>query len=344
VIPTLKKPSLDHNQLSNYRPVSNLPFISKILEKVVQARLFTHLSSNNLHEPNQSAYKPFHSTETALLRLQNDILISLGNKRPCLLSLLDLSAAFDTVDHEILLKVLHQQGLGGICLEWFRSYLTGRQQYVSIGSENSAKHNLLSGVPQGSVLGPVLFNIYTASLGSLLRRHGMKFQLYADDASVYLSFERDEIDDAFERMERCIRDVEKWMSAMKLKMNSSKTEIVVLASRHSARSLGDIPILHIGDSEVELSKVVKNLGVLMDSTISLDDHINSVCKAARFHLFNIRRIRDLLPQRECEQLVHAFVFSRLDYGNGLLYGLPKNQLHKLQLIQNSAAGVVRRIP
>ena len=172
----------------------------------------------------------------------------------------------------------------------------------------------------------------------------MKYQLYADDASVFLSFEHDHMDDAFERMTRCIHDVEKWMSVMKLKMNSKKTEIIVLASRHSARSMGTIPVLHIGDSDVELSRVVRSLGVLLDCSLSMEEHVNSVCKAARFHLFNIYRIRDILPQKECEQLVHSFVFSRLDYGNCLLYGLPKNELRKLQLVLNSAARVVHRVP
>ena len=257
VIPSLKKPSLDHNQLNNFRPVSNLPFLSKILEKVVLARLSTYLSANDLHERNQSAYKSFHSTETALLRMQNDILTSLGNRRPCLLALLDLSAAFDTVDHELLLGVLSKQGITGTLLEWFRSYLIGRQQYVSIGTQNSPLHALTSGVPQGSVLGPVLFNTYTASLGSLLERHGMKYQLYADDASVYLSFEHDQVADAFDCMTRCIHDVEKWMSAMKLKMNCQKTEAIVLASHHTAHTMGIASLLQTGDSDSEFSRVVE---------------------------------------------------------------------------------------
>jgi hypothetical protein len=344
VIPTLKKTTLDQNQLSNYRPVSNLPFISKVLEKVVAARLTSHLIANNLIESNQSAYKPHHSTETALLRMQDDILNSIGNRCPCLLALLDLSSAFDTVDHEILLSVLQKQGVRGVALEWFRSYFDGRQQYVSIGSHSSSFQILTCGVPQGSVLGPVLFNVYTASLGPLLERHGMRYQLYADDASVYLSFELDRMDDAFLSMSQCINEVKQWMSGMKLKMNNGKTEFVVLATRHTARTMGDIPVLHVGESQVEASNVVRSLGVLLDRTLSLDDHVNQMCKSARFHLFNISRIRNHLPTKSCEQLVHAFIFSKLDYCNGLLYGLPKKQLRKLQLVLNSAARVVRKVP
>jgi hypothetical protein len=344
VIPTLKKTTLDHNVLSSYRPVSNLPFLSKVLEKVVATRLTSHLIANNLLDLNQSAYKSHHSTETALLCMQDDILNSIGNRRQCLLALLDLSSAFDTVDHETLLAVLQKQGVGGVVLEWFRSYLDGRRQYVSIGSHSSSLQILTCGVPQGSVLGPVLFNVYTASLGPLLKRHGMRYQLYADDASIYLSFESDRIDDAFMSMSQCIDDVKQWMSGMRLKMNSGKTEFVVLATRHVPRNMGDIPVLHIDDSQVEASQVVRSLGVLFDRNLSLEDHVNQTCKSARFHLYNISRIRNHLPMEACERLIHAFIFAKLDYCNGLLYGLPQKQLHKLQLVLNSAARVVRKVP
>ena len=344
VIPTLKNTTLDANQLGSYRPVSNLPFLSKILEKVVAARLTVHLRDNNLQELHQSAYKAHHSTETALLRVQDDILNSLREHRPCLLALLDLSSAFDTVDHEILLQILEKQGISGVALGWFKSYLDSRQQCVSIGSHSSPPHPLTCGVPQGSVLGPVLFNVYTASLGALLHSHGMGYHMYADDASVYLSFELTEVDDAFTRMSRCIADVKNWMSGMRLKMNSDKTEAILLSTRHMARTIGDVPVLYVGDSNVEASHVVRSLGVLLDQCLTFEEHVNSACKTARYHLYNIQRIRHLLPTKACEQLVHAFVFAKLDYGNALLYGLPKKTLHKLQLIQNSAARVVQRVP
>ena len=344
VIPTLKKPSLDKDELNNYRPVSNLPFLSKVMEKAVLSRLSSYLSANNLDEPLQSAYRPGYSTETALLRVQHDVLHSLSKRRPCLIALLDLSAAFDTVDHAILLRLLQSRGISGTALAWFASYLQNRQQFVAIGNHCSVPHSLPSGVPQGSVLGPVLFNMYTAPLGDLLRSHSMNYHFYADDATVYLSFEAHELDDAIEKMQRCVLDVKNYMSALKLKMNEGKTDLIIMSSRNIDRSLGEIPVLHLGGSQIEAKEAVRSLGVLLDRTLSMDSYINATCQSARYNLHNIRRIRDCLPEKACEQLIHSLVFSKLDYGNALLFGLPQNRHHKLQLVLNASARVLRRVP
>uniref|UniRef100_UPI003AF53422 reverse transcriptase domain-containing protein n=1 Tax=Thiolapillus sp. TaxID=2017437 RepID=UPI003AF53422 len=163
VTPLLKKKSLDQNELKNYRPVSNLSFVSKIIEKLVLSQLSDHLSANSLYNRFQSAYRPGHSTETALLKIVNDLLLALDDGNVSLLALLDLSAAFDTIDHSILLHRLHHDfGIQGTALDWFSSYLTNRTQSVSIHCYTSEPAPISFGVPQGSVLGPVLFVLYTA--------------------------------------------------------------------------------------------------------------------------------------------------------------------------------------
>ena len=161
----LKKAGFDCEELSNFRPVSNLPFLSKILEKVVLARLMSHISFNNLSEVLQSAYKPYHSTETALLKVLTDILHFIDQKKVCLISLLDLSAAFDTIDHDILITRLNRTfGISGTALCWLTSYLKDRYQRVKVGNSFSEEAILKFGVPQGSVLGPILFTMYTPPL------------------------------------------------------------------------------------------------------------------------------------------------------------------------------------
>ena len=158
----MKKPSLDPENFGNYRPISNLPFLSKITEKVVLAQLLKHLQTNKLLYHLQSAYRSDHSTETALLKICNDILSALDNKNVALLSRLDLSAAFDTIDHSILLSRLQTCfGISGSVLSWFESYFYGHFQSVSVHGTLSTPSPLLYGVPQGSGLGPILFVLYT---------------------------------------------------------------------------------------------------------------------------------------------------------------------------------------
>ena len=188
VVPLTKKLLLDPEILKNFRPVSNLTFISKLIERVVALRLTGHLADNSLHEVLQSAYRQHHSTETALLKVQNDLLISLDTDGGAFLVLLDLSAAFDTIDHKILLQRLYDLGVRGDVLEWFRSYLTGRTQSVVIKGTRSDERDLIYGVPQGSVLGPISFTIYTIPLGDIARKYGIRFHLYADDKQLYISF------------------------------------------------------------------------------------------------------------------------------------------------------------
>ena len=189
VSPLLKNPTLNRDDMKNYRSVSNLSFLSTILEKVVASRLNSHINSSHASNDYQSAYRKFHSTETALLKFHNDILSSMDDGRVTALTLLDLSAAFDTIDHTILLRRLGNGfGVSGKALDWFKSYLTGRSQRINLGSCVSSISDLSFGVPQGSVLGPLLFTLYTTPLRSLVSGHAIPYHLYADDSQLYVSF------------------------------------------------------------------------------------------------------------------------------------------------------------
>ena len=166
--PTLKKSHADFEQFQNFRPISNLKVVSKLVEKAVDIQLTDHVMAHHLDETFQSAYKNFHSTETALVRVQNDILCAIDNNESVILLLLDLSAAFDTVDHSILLSRL-RFGVNGTAVAWFESYLTSPTQFVRVNDCRSTQRSLERGVPQGSVLGPLL--LYTLPTADIIKFH-----------------------------------------------------------------------------------------------------------------------------------------------------------------------------
>ena len=203
--PLLKKPSLDPDDLVNYRPISNLPFLSKILEKVVAKQVCDHLHHNELFEEFQSGFRAHHSTETALVKVTNDILMASDNGLVSVLVLLDLSAAFDTVDHNILLERLEYfVGIKGTALDWFKSYLSDRIQFVYVNDRSSTRSKVTCGVPQGSVLGPILFTLYMLPIGRVIRQHGINFHCYADDTQLYLSINPDEAN-PLHRLQACLK-------------------------------------------------------------------------------------------------------------------------------------------
>ena len=186
-----------------------------------------HLTVTERHSLLQSAYKPLHSTETALLKVKNDILMSMNQQHVTLLVLLDLSAAFDTIHHDKLIQRLESDcGVTGIALAWFRSYLSDRFQRVSVNGGLSKKFSLCQGVPQGSCLGPLLFTIYTRKLFDIVERHLPEVHCYADDTQLYVSFSPNQsakADDAIKSMTDFISDVRSWMISDNLMLNDDKT-------------------------------------------------------------------------------------------------------------------------
>jgi hypothetical protein len=259
VRPLLKKPSLNPNELKNFRPVSNLPFLSKLLERVVLEQLSEHLSRHSLLPPYQSAYRPHHSTETALLRIATDLHNATDNGKVSALVLLDLSAAFDTLDNRVLIDRLQTTfGIHDVALAWFQSYLCDRTQSVVIDSVSSQPLPLQFGVPQGSVLGPVLFTLYTQPLTLVIERHNLNYQAFADDTQLYNSSDPDNADQLLSSMSDCCADIKNWMTENKLKLNSDKTEAILTGTRQKLSTVSASELV-LADATVPLSPSVKNL-------------------------------------------------------------------------------------
>ena len=341
VEPRLKKNGLDADDPRNYRPVSNLAFIGKVIERAVCTQMNAHITQHQLHDPSQSAYRPLHSTETALLKVQGDILDAMDQKRGVLMVMLDLTAAFDTVSHEKLLSALYRRiGLRGSAHQWVASYLKDRYQSVHVKETSSSPTLLNCGVPQGSVLGPVLFTIYTGPLGDIARRHGINVHMYADDAQLYVPFDQtDAPRTVCAKLEACIRDFKEWMTNNFLQLNDSKTELICFASKHSAINPEDYCV-EVGSTAIRPSSSVKNLGVTLDQHLTMKEFVAKTCQSCYLYLRDISSIRNSLNTDAATQLVHSLVASRIDYCNALILGCTQQLISKLQRVLNMAARVV----
>uniref|UniRef100_A0A8C1KNF9 Reverse transcriptase domain-containing protein n=1 Tax=Cyprinus carpio TaxID=7962 RepID=A0A8C1KNF9_CYPCA len=282
VSPLLKKPSLNPALLENYRPVSLLPFIAKTLEQVVFNQLSMFLIQNNLLDSNQSGFKSAHSTETALLSVTEALRLARAASKSLVLILLDLSAAFDTVNHQILLSTLRKMAISGTALLWFKSYLSDRSFRVSWRGEVSKSQFLATGVPQGSVLGPLLFSIYMTSLGSVIQKHVFSYHCYADDTQLYFSFQPDD-PTVVARISACLSDISSWMNDHHLQLNLTKTELLVVPANPS---LNHNYSIQLGSSTITPSRTARNLGVVMDHQLSFTDHIATTTRSCRFALYN----------------------------------------------------------
>jgi hypothetical protein len=341
---SLKKPTLDPTDFASYRPISNLTFLSKTLERVVAAQFMKHADGQHLLPARQSAYRAHHSTETVIVSVHNDLVRAIDNGLVSALVLLDLSAAFDTVDHATLLDILHQRfGLDGKVLMWCRSYLADRSQSYIVGKNKTVSLPLTCGVPQGSSLGPQKFIAYAEGIAAALTRSAINYDLFADDVQLNASAPVDKIHIATKLLESCVADVADCCASRRLQLNPTKFEIAWFGSRANLRRIADddARCLRISaDTVIKPVDVVRNLGVLLDSELTMKQHVNKIASVCFFHLRRLRQLRRLLGPDVMKMLVSAFILSRLDYCNAVLAGLPKSTTDILQRVQNAAARLV----
>lgn len=229
--------------------------------------------------------------------------------------------------------------MSGDALDWCQSYFQNRSQRVNILGSFSNPRPLQFGMPQGSVVGPFGFSIYTTPVGQICRKHGISYHFYADDTQLYLPFDLNEEELALSKLEACIQEVREWMHLNYLKLNDSKTEFMVIGSPHTLKET-KIASIKIGDEIINSSHSARNIGAVFDENLSMKDHIASVTKSCYYHLRNIGKIRKNLTQNAAQTLIHSFLTSKIDYLNSLLIGLPEGLVQKLQKIQNVAARIL----
>jgi hypothetical protein len=346
VKPLLKKKGLTL-EMKNYRPISNLCFLSKILEKAGLQQVVEHVESNHLLPSYQSAYRRNHGVETAMVKMYSDLLKAVDQQQVCVVVMMDLSAAFDTVDIPIMINILKQDfNISGTPLSWFESYLTDRTMRVVVNNSSSRSSQLHFGVPQGSCAGPVLFTLYVAALNRVVQKYSPTLHGYADDHKIALACypgNSDSEAEAKAELERCLQDIVFWMADQKLKMNNSKTEIIIYGTKQQLAKV-QMDSICVGGVDIKCVDSVRDLGVLMDSALSFDQHITKKCQIANHQLHNLNGIRNYLPQKMTETLVHGLLHSHLDFCNALLSGLPNYKIDKFQKLQNRAARIVTKTP
>jgi hypothetical protein len=232
VKPIIKKNNLDPSDVKNYRPISNLTFISKLIERIIAKRLTSYLTDNDLMPFFQSAYRKYHSTETSITNLLSNIYNIIDKGCIALLGLLDLSAAFDCVDHDILINRLSFAfGIKDKPLNWLSSFLRERSHIVNFNGMSSESYNLVCGVPQGSVLGPLLFTLYTSDVEDIALRWGLMIQSYADDIEILGHSRTEDVTTLADTFTCCIGEIEEWMFTNRLKLNPDKTQFIWFGTR-----------------------------------------------------------------------------------------------------------------
>ena len=298
----------------------------------------------NGHTPNQSGYKTKHSCETLLMRVCNDILVNCDKQLCTIMLLLDLTAAFDTVDHKVLLNILwFELGFRGRVYKWFVEFLSNRRQAVNIDGQKSAFKENKYGVPQGSVVGPFLFNIYVRHLIKVMQGLGFTIHGYADDHQILYSFQIDFQVAAIRRtIPQCLSFIADWMNRHFLKLNPSKSQVIVFCPKADSGQIAFDRLMLTDGSYLDISDEVYNLGVILDSRLTFSSHITSSI-AQGYHLIrNIAGIRKYLSIEHLRTLVNSIIIAKVDNCNSLLYGISAHDSGRLQKFQNSCARLIYR--
>lgn len=332
VIPIYK--SKDKQLFNNYRPISLLPSFSKILEKVIHKRLYNYVNANDFLFGSQYGFRPKHSTTHAVTEFISDTLNGFEHNKYTLALFLDLSKAFDTINHNILLDKLKFYGIRGIALDWFRSYLSNRKQYVQYRSTASNKLNINCGVPQGSVLGPLLFIIYTNDLPNIIRN--TKAILFADDTTLYVS--SNNIESMFDTMNTQLHVLADWFKANMLSLNASKTNYMLLSNKRIIPTSSTS--IMIDDKIIHKVETVKFLGVHIDHKLEWTDHINNCKKKISSGLYALNASKRYLSKNNLRTLYFSLIHSHLTFSN-IIWGSAKpSKLAKIVTLQKKAIRII----
>jgi hypothetical protein len=318
----------------DYRPISILPALSKGLERIVHHQISEFLKNNDLLNIYQSGFRPNHSTETALLRVADDIRLAMDNRQGTILTLFDFSKAFDSVNHSLLLAKLRAIGFSNEVLTWLGSYLADRRQCVRVGSVLSTWEAVTCGVPQGSILGPLLFSLYVNDIYTEIKI--CKFHMYADDLQIYTYFTPANVNTAVEIMNSDITNIVEWTKKHGLKLNPTKTQPIVISYNRLRTCINMNDIHHITVDGVELPYYdkVKNLGITFNNTLTWTETVVDKCNKVFAAIHSLKKLQNFLPLHIKLLLVRTLIFPHFTYCSSVINDMTVALSDRLQRSQN----------
>ncbi len=337
VTPIYKSGSKD--ELTNYRPISILPVCSKILEKIVHNQLYNYVTENNLMYVGQSGFRKHHSTCTALIKTIDKWNMDIDNGNYVGAVFVDLSKAFDMVNHTLLVRKLNSLGITGNENNWFKSYLSNRTQCVSINGCVSTPNVIMSGVPQGSILGPLLFLLFINDMPKNIGNSTV--DMYADDTLIYVSHK--DVDVIEKYLNEDLACLGKWLDDNLMKVNVSKTKVMLLGTNSKTSKIDDINVF-MNNTRVEKVNCFKYLGVTIDANLKWTDHVNNVYRKMCNSLGIMRRIKPFIPQSSLVTIYNTMFLPHLDYGIIVWSNCGDSQLNKIQKLQNTAMRIILSAP
>ena len=300
---------------------------------MIHKRLYYFFQSNGLFYDKQFGFRKEHNTIDAITTFTNDIIKSVEAKHSALAVYCDLSKAFDTINHDILLQKLYFYGVRGISLDWFKSYLTGRKQYVQYNSQSSEVRQITCGVPQGSVLGPLLFIIYTNDLPTCLS-HSTAI-LFADDTTLYTSSH--DINDLFSKANEDLNYLTDWFRANRLSLNVAKTNYMIFGNGDTSNANYN---LKLANSTLSKTSCAKFLGVHIDDKLKWNEHISAVKAKISRSFFAINRAKSVLNTKHLSNLYYSMVYTHIIYGLSLWGAASKVHLYPLDIMHKKIIRVV----
>ena len=317
------------NEVSNLRPISLLPMQGKMLEKIIHNRLLLHLEGNNLLDERQGGFRPNHSTIDAIVKFSETIYKGINEGKITVATYIDLKKAFDTVNHVILLQKLEKMGLNKFNITWIKNYLTDRSQATLANGVLSSERQITCGVPQGSVLGPLLFLIYVNDLGSVLSTS--QHFLYADDTVILQS--GDNISDIVELLQIDLNNYGSWCKANKLTINTKKSNYVIYGTNQKTSRIRQCD-LSLCDETLIRTHNYKYLGVYLDSHLNFNVHIDNCCKIVSHKFYLLSKIRRNITQSTCARVFKSMIAPLMDYVDIIYSGSSDLKLSRIQKLQN----------